>query len=135
MSQSTENDDLAEIQELQAAAEVAVLFTGDAVSAAAWYIDFAAFEARLASIRGAAATPLEETFWGTLRDIVQETLAAEQATYRLEDEMVDTLCDLAAQGEEATFRDLAQSVGVPPEDLQALWEGTVARTKKRKVRP
>jgi hypothetical protein len=41
----------------------------------------------------------------------------------------DTLFDLARAGDESTFKDLARSVGVPAEDVDALWSGTVAQIR------
>lgn len=41
----------------------------------------------------------------------------------------DTLLDLTRAGDESTFKDLARSVGVPPEDLDTLWSGTVAQIR------
>jgi len=40
---------------------------------------------------------------------------------------VETLLDLARAGDEATFKELARSLGVAPARLDALWAGTVAR--------
>ena len=42
---------------------------------------------------------------------------------------IDTMLDLAKHGEEATFKDLAQTLGVPVEKLGELWTGTVRRVK------
>ncbi len=42
---------------------------------------------------------------------------------------IETLMDLAKHGEEATFKDLAQTLGVPAEKLDELWTGTVRRVK------
>jgi hypothetical protein len=39
----------------------------------------------------------------------------------------ETLVDLARAGDEATFRDLARAVGVAPDQIDALWRGTLAR--------
>ncbi len=47
----------------------------------------------------------------------------------LRDDHFDTLLDLARAGDESTFKDLARSVGIPAEDLDALWSGTVARIR------
>jgi hypothetical protein len=42
---------------------------------------------------------------------------------------IETLLDLARHGEEATFKDLAQTLGVPAEKLDELWTGTVRRVQ------
>lgn len=42
---------------------------------------------------------------------------------------VDVLIDLAKQGEETTFKELAQTLGVPAERLDDLWTGTVRRVQ------
>lgn len=43
---------------------------------------------------------------------------------------IETLTDLAKHGEEATFKDLAQTLGVPAEKLDELWTGTVRRLSR-----
>ncbi len=43
---------------------------------------------------------------------------------------VETLVDLAKHGEEVTFKDLARTLGVPVEQLNDLWTGTVRRIHK-----
>ena len=40
---------------------------------------------------------------------------------------IDTLVDLARAGDEVTFRDLARSLGIAPDEIDALWRGTLAR--------
>jgi hypothetical protein len=47
----------------------------------------------------------------------------------LPDETVATLLDLARAGHEADFRWLAASAGVKAEEMDRLWNGTVARTR------
>lgn len=42
---------------------------------------------------------------------------------------IDTLLDLAKHGDETTFKDLAQTLGVPAAKLEELWAGTVRRVK------
>ena len=41
----------------------------------------------------------------------------------------ETLLDLARAGDEATFKDLALSIGIPPAQVDSLWAGTVARVR------
>lgn len=53
-----------------------------------------------------------------------------QVEQSVEGSHVETLVDLAKHGEEATFKDLAQTVGVRRELLDELWKGTVARLKR-----
>lgn len=43
---------------------------------------------------------------------------------------VSTLLDLARQGDETTFKDLAACVGVPKDQLDEMWLGTVRRVQK-----
>ncbi len=43
----------------------------------------------------------------------------------------DTLLDLAEHGEEATFKDLARTLGVEPDRLDDLWTGAVERIQHR----
>lgn len=43
----------------------------------------------------------------------------------------DVLIDLARAGDEQGFRDLARSLGVKEEDLDAMWTGTLARVGKK----
>jgi len=53
---------------------------------------------------------------------------------RLAGEHVPVLLDLARAGDEATFKDLARSVGVPGEQLEELWSGTVTRLRSERVK-
>ena len=49
--------------------------------------------------------------------------------HMVEETHIDTLVDLAKHGEEITFKDLAQTLGVPAEKLNELWAGTVRRVR------
>lgn len=42
---------------------------------------------------------------------------------------IETLLDLAKHGDEAIFKDLAQTLGVPAEKLDELWAGTIRRVQ------
>ena len=64
------------------------------------------------------------------REIQLDPEAAQASKWRgpaLPHDHVDILLDLAHEGDEATFRDLAQSVGVEATALDALWPGTRQR--------
>lgn len=52
--------------------------------------------------------------------------------YEPDPDLVETLVDLAKQGDEGQFRELAAMRGVPVADLDAMWEGTVARMGKER---
>ena len=45
---------------------------------------------------------------------------------------VETLVDLARQGDESTFRDLARSVGVSADDLDDFWTWTIRRLRQER---
>lgn len=48
-------------------------------------------------------------------------------------EISKTLVELAEQGDEATFKDLARSLGMRPEEyIDGLWQGTLARVRQRR---
>ena len=41
----------------------------------------------------------------------------------------ETLLDLARAGDEETFKDLARALGVPADEVDGLWIGTLARAR------
>ena len=68
--------------------------------------------------------------WFSNHDLPDPSYQAPLVEHAVEATHVDVLIDLAKQGEETTFKDLAQTLGVPAERLDALWTGTVRRVKR-----
>ena len=64
------------------------------------------------------------------QDLPDPIFQAPLLEHAVEATHVDVLIDLAKQGEEATFKDLAQTLGVPAAKLDELWAGTVRRVQR-----
>lgn len=79
---------------------------------------------------GIAEDPLPWPRFGQGVRLPDPNFQAPRLEMLVEETHIDTLVDLAKHGEEATFKELAQTLGVPAEKLDELWVGTVRRVTR-----